>query len=61
MQAAIANERDDITVRDSGGLIHPLVAGQELGATSHIAHEKLSIDQLVSSHLIESDESNSAA
>ena len=50
-----ANDRDDFTVRDPGRLIHPYVAGQEFRATSHITHEKLSIGQLVSRHLIESE------
>src|ERR1039457_7672997 len=47
MQVAIANERDDVTVRNHGGLMHPLVGGQELPAASSVANEEVSIDHLV--------------
>src|ERR1017187_6486291 len=57
MQVAIANERDDVTVRNHGGLMHPLVGGQELPAASSVANEKFSIDQLVPRHFLETEES----
>jgi hypothetical protein len=57
MQAAITDEGDDITVRDHGRLMHSLVGGQELPATSPVANQEFAIDQLVPRHFIEADES----
>jgi hypothetical protein len=57
MQVAIANERDDVTVRDHSRLMHPLVGGQELPAASSVANEEFSMDQLMPRHFIETEES----
>lgn len=57
MQAMIADEGDDVTVRNHGRLMHPLVCGQELPATSSAANQEFSIDQLVPRHFIETEES----
>jgi hypothetical protein len=57
MQAAIADEGDDLTVRNHGRLMHSLVGGQELPATSPVANQKFPIDQLVPRHFIEAEES----
>jgi hypothetical protein len=57
MQAAIAHEGDDVTVRNHGRLMHPLVGGQELPATAPVANQEFSIDQLVPRHFIETEES----
>ena len=57
MQAAIANERDNVTVRDPARLMHPLVGGQKLPAAAPVANEEFSIDQLVPRHFIETEES----
>jgi hypothetical protein len=57
MQVAVANERDGVTVRNHGRLMHPLVSGQELPAASSTAYEQFSIDQLVPRHFIEAEKS----
>ena len=57
MQIAIANERDDLAVRDRARLMHPLVGRQELPATSSVANQEFSIDQLMSGHFVETEES----
>jgi hypothetical protein len=57
MQVAIADELDDVTVRDHDRLMHPLVSGQEFPAASSVANEEFSIDQLVPRHFIETEES----
>ena len=57
MQVAIANENDDIAVRNRGRLMHPLVGGQEFPAASPVANEEFAIDQLVPRHFIEAEES----
>lgn len=57
MQVTIANELDDIPVRDNARLMHPLVGGQELAAASSVANEEFSIDQFVPRHFIATEES----
>jgi hypothetical protein len=57
MQVAIANELDDVTVRDHDRLMHPLVVGQELPTASPVSNEEFSVDQLVPRHCIETEES----
>jgi hypothetical protein len=57
MQVAIANELDDVAVRNHGRLRHPLISGQELPAPSSVANKEFSIDQLVPCNFIETEES----
>jgi hypothetical protein len=57
LQVAIANEPDDVAVRDHGRLMHTLVGGQEFPAASSVANKEFSIDQLVPRDFIETDES----
>ena len=57
IEAAIADEGDDVTVRNRGRLVYSLVRGQELPATSSVANQEFSIDQLVPRHFIETEES----
>jgi hypothetical protein len=57
MQIAIADELDDLTVRNHDRSMHPLVSGQEFPAASPVANEEFSIDQLVPRHFIETEES----
>ena len=57
IEVAIANERDNVTVRDHGCLMHPLVGNQQLPAASPVANEEFSIDQLVPRDFIETEES----
>jgi hypothetical protein len=57
VQAPIANDRDHVTVRDHGRLMHPLVGNQQLPAACPVANEEFSIDQLVPCNFIETEES----
>ena len=57
IEAPIADEGDDVTVRNHGRLVYSLVRGQELPATSPAANQEFSIDQLVPRHFIETEES----
>jgi len=57
VQAAIANKRDDIAVRNIDRLMHPLIGGQQLPAASPAANQEFSVDQLVPRHFIETEES----
>jgi hypothetical protein len=56
-QAAIANERYDVAVRDHTRLMNLLVGGQEFPAPSPVTDEEFSIDQLMPGHFIEIEES----
>ena len=44
-------------MRDGARLVHLLIGGKELGSTSTIANQELSIDQFMSGHFIEPQES----
>jgi hypothetical protein len=57
IEVAIANELDDVAVRDHGRLMHTLVGGQEFPAASSVANQEFSINQLVPRDFIETDES----
>jgi hypothetical protein len=57
IEPPIADEGDDVTVRNRGRLVYSLVRGQELPATSSVANQEFSIDQLVPRHFIETEES----
>ena len=54
VQVAAADECHHIRMRDSGGLMHALVRGEELAASSAI-DEKLSVDHFMPDDLIESE------
>jgi hypothetical protein len=57
VQVAMANELDDVAVRDHGRLMHPLVGSQEFPAAPSVANKEFSIDQLVPRDFIETEES----
>jgi hypothetical protein len=57
MQAPIANEGNDVAVRNDTRLMHLFIGGQERPAPSTIADEKFSIDQVMADHCIEAQES----
>jgi hypothetical protein len=57
VQIPIANQADNLFVRDEASVEHPFVCREQLPAPSAIAHKKFSIDQLVPNHLIESKKS----
>src|SRR5205809_5809798 len=57
MQIAMANERDDVTMRDRLRLMHPLVGGQKLRAATPVANQEFSVDELVSSHFLQIEKS----
>jgi hypothetical protein len=56
MQSAIANERDDLIVRDQVRLMYSLVGGQQFPPTFSIAYQQFSINQFVSCHFIKAEE-----
>ena len=57
MQVASANELHDIAVRNDTRLVHALIDAQKLAAASAVANQKLSINQFVPCHLVESQKS----
>lgn len=56
VQPPITHELYDINVRHDGGLVHSLVVGQELFATTLIADEKLAEDEVVAAHFVTTQE-----
>ena len=56
VQAAIADERNDLGVRDQCRVAHLLVQGQKLLAAPSIANKQLPVDKLVANDLIATEE-----
>jgi hypothetical protein len=52
VQAAMANQRDHLVVRNDSGLVQPLVGGEKLATAVAITDQQFSVDQLVPGHLI---------
>ena len=57
VQLPIANEGDDLAVRDEARLMHLFIGSQEFPAASTVTDEKFSIDQFMSRDFIETQES----
>src|SRR5262245_42252566 len=52
VQFAVADEDDDISVRDNWCVIHALVLGQQRLAPALVANEELTVDEIVAAHFI---------
>jgi hypothetical protein len=57
LQVPLADEPDDIAMRDKARLMYPLIRGQQFPAAAPIADEEFAMDQLVPGYLIELEES----
>jgi len=57
LQVVIANEHDDLTVRNKTGLMHPLIAHQKLSTASSVADEEFPENEFVPRHFIETEKS----
>jgi hypothetical protein len=52
VQLAVADEGDDLRVRDNWGLVHALVVCQQRPAPAFVANEELTVNEIVASHFI---------
>ena len=52
----MTDERDHLPVRHHARLEHLAIGGQELGAAGPAANKELAVDQLMSGHLIATEE-----
>ena len=56
VQSPIAHKLYDISVRHDGCLVHSLVVGQQLFATTLVADEELAEDEVVAAHFVTTQE-----
>jgi hypothetical protein len=56
MQIPLPNERDHVAMGHKARLMHLFISSQQFPATTSISNQEFSIDQLVSSDLIETQE-----